>query len=185
MEDDSFAMLAKPAPKKKSPENASGEEDTVSDTDRPTKIDPSEITQAAQQNAPPETPNKDGPDAEYKSYPPTPGEKQSAHFEIASERDQDGEVDLEQRPAELVSEVDKTDEDGAGPKTKKCRSEYTHSRGRSQDKEEESEEEGPDGKMAEPPTRKNQLSPPKKETMPSCIIIALRMPSREHSSIRQ
>ena len=53
MEDASCAMLATPTPKKKAPENADGEEaDTVSETDRQTKIDQSEIMRTSQNNAP-------------------------------------------------------------------------------------------------------------------------------------
>ena len=37
-----------------------GGEDTVSDTDRPTQIDPSEITQTSPNNAPPKTTHPEG-----------------------------------------------------------------------------------------------------------------------------
>ena len=64
----------------------------------------------------------------------------------------------------------------------KIRSEYTPIRRSSQDKE---EEKAPD-EMPELQTEKNQLAPPEKaKTMPARISIELRMPGREHSSIRK
>ena len=54
MENDAiFVMLATPGREKKAPENANEEGDTVSDADRPTEIDPSEIIQETQKNPTP------------------------------------------------------------------------------------------------------------------------------------
>ena len=135
MGDTRFATLAKPTPKKKAPENGTEEEETSADTDSPTKIDQSEITQTSPENAFNETMNREGAEEEEGAiYQPKPAAKQFSQFDTVSQKEQDGDVDLEQSLEEIVAEVDKTD-DEAEPQTTKSRSEYTPIRRRSKDEE--------------------------------------------------
>ena len=71
-----FVTLAAPGRKKKTPENATGEEDTVSESDRPTKIDPPEITQTTKNNAISETTHQECMSEAEEDYQPTPDAQQ-------------------------------------------------------------------------------------------------------------
>ena len=83
MGDASFAKLAPQGRKKKAPEIPTEEEDTVSDTDHPAEIGPSEITKTSRNNALSYTTNQAYVE-EGDDYPPKQDAKQSPQFETAS-----------------------------------------------------------------------------------------------------
>ena len=184
MEDARFATLATSTPKKEGPWKCirGGEEDTVSDKDRPTEIDPPEITQTPRNYATHETTNPEGGGEEDERFHPSTGGETIPSFRNCIGKELDDDVDLERSLSELVSEADKTDDDEADPKTKTPRRIYTHPthqprQGRRRRKPQK-------GKCQTHQPRKISCPRQRRKTSTTCIIIDLRMPSREHSSIR-
>ena len=91
-----------------------------------------------------------------------------------------GEEDLEQSLEELVSSVDRTDDD-AEPKTKKPLRMYTHPKQQPiQGRRGKSPEEKPGL-----PSEEINFPRQRKKTMTTCIVVEIGMRSLEHSSIRK
>ena len=89
-------MLAPPPTIQKAPgETATEEEDDAAATyaGRPRSA-PSDAMQTPQENTPPETTKLNRMGEEGEIYLPTPDARQSPHFETASGKDLDGEMDL-------------------------------------------------------------------------------------------
>ena len=143
MEEASFEMLQIPPKKEKPPgHNAAEAEDTstAKDTESPTKIDPTEAMETLKEQQPPhprsDTPRKD----RWRYLPPDARCKTVAELRSIVGKDIGGNIDLVRSLWASLRNRSGRDRRGQRNRThggKKSRSEYSPSRCRSQDKDEE------------------------------------------------